>query len=79
MPNPNKGQFTITGTLATNNKVRVEVLDMLGRTLYVASVPVKENNINYAITISDKVANGVYFIKVSNDDITEVRRFTLER
>lgn len=79
VPNPNNGQFSVHSALPAAGKVHIEVLDMLGRTLYTEHVVVKDNYLDHTITISDNVANGVYFIKVSNDDINEIRRFTLKR
>lgn len=81
-PNPNSGQFTLSGDLpdmAASNEVTVEVVDMLSKVLYTEKAPINNGKIEKNITLADNVANGVYLIKVKNETISKVLRFTLER
>jgi hypothetical protein len=46
-PNPNRGEFTLAGTLATatDETVTVEVVDMLGQVIYKSNVAAKVKDI----------------------------------
>ena len=81
-PNPNNGMFTLSGSLPglqTAKEVRIEVIDMLGKTLFTEVVAPENGGINKKFNMGDNVANGVYFLKVKTEDQSQVIRFTLER
>lgn len=82
IPNPNSGSFTISGTLqnvSSTSEARIEVLDMVGKTIYKDVAPVDNGSIKKDIILGSDIANGVYLIKVINESNTKVLRFTLER
>ena len=62
VPNPNKGLFTVKGTLGTvsNEEVSVEVTDMLGQVIYKDKVMAHGGAINEKIQLSNTIANGMY-------------------
>ncbi len=78
-PNPNYGTFTITGSLPTTKDVTIEVMDILGKTVYNTAATVNNGTINKAIVIDKRIENGVYLVKMRNDEMSAVVRFTLER
>ncbi len=79
IPNPNKGIFTLKGDVQTNRTIQLEVYDVLGQLVYSAAVNATEGNINHVIRLGDSMANGIYLIKVTNDEVNELLRFTLQR
>lgn len=66
MPNPNKGEFTVKGDLATKDDVEVtlEVVNMLGQTIYSSKVTANHGNINERIRLDNTLANGMYMLNL---------------
>lgn len=80
IPNPNKGVFTISGTLAFNsNDVKIEVVDMVGKILYSDNAILNNGMLNKSISLSDNIANGVYFIRITNQTEFATLKFVLDR
>jgi len=82
IPNPNNGDFTISGTLqhaVNGSEVKIEVTDLLGKTIYTDVASIKNSTINKNISLRSNIPNGVYIIRVKNDDATQVLQFTLDR
>jgi hypothetical protein len=82
-PNPNNGSFTLKGAmpgLNTSKTASIEVVDMLGKTVYrdVADIA-NGGTINKNITLDNNIANGVYLIKIKNDGTSQILRFSLDR
>ena len=68
MPNPNKGIFTVKGTVGSvaNEEVTLEVSDMLGQVIYRNKVMALGGNLNEVITVSNGFANGMYILNVQS-------------
>jgi hypothetical protein len=66
LPNPNKGQFTIKGSLAShdNEDIAVEITDMLGQVVYKSTVKALAGNINERISLRNDIANGMYLLSL---------------
>lgn len=82
MPNPNNGSFTISGALPsvkTSKEVTIDVVDMLGKTLYSTQASINNGGINTEVKLGPDVANAIYLVKIHNDEVNEVIKFTLER
>jgi hypothetical protein len=64
-PNPNKGTFTVKGTvgLSSEEKAGIEVVNMLGQTIYKSDVLKLNGELDQQVVLSD-VANGMYLLKV---------------
>ncbi len=79
-PNPNPGNFTITGDLAgmTANKVTISVINPLGQVVYSSDASLFNNKLNKEIRL-DNLASGIYLLKVSADDVSKVIRFSVQR
>lgn len=72
-PNPNKGSFSI---LLNRNKVKdvaVTVLDIYGKTIYFAKVNQNEFELNIP-----NLPTGIYFVKLSSNEINETLKFVKE-
>jgi hypothetical protein len=82
VPNPNKGSFTISGSLNGNmtlKEVKIEVVDMLGKTIYTDAATIENGSISKEIRLGDNVANGIYLVRIKNDEVSQVIRFSLSR
>jgi hypothetical protein len=64
VPNPNNGNFTITGNLNSSENITISIIDMQGRVIYQASQ--LNNTISNNIDIS-KYENGMYILKIETD------------
>ena len=81
LPNPNKGEFYITGALgiSTDADVTMEVTDMLGQVIYKNKVTVHNGAMNEKIRLSNSLANGMYIMNVSAGDKQQVFHFMVEQ
>jgi hypothetical protein len=68
VPNPNNGNFTLRGTLlpGTNPEdAYVEILNALGAVIYKEPLPVSNNKFEQQIQLNDKIANGLYMVRIN--------------
>lgn len=82
MPNPNSGVFSIRGTLAgseDNKEAVIEVIDMMGKTIYTDVAELDNGQMNKDITLSSGMANGTYLVRIKSNGASEVLRFVLDR
>ncbi len=70
IPNPNKGEFVVKGTLgvATDQQVTLEITDMLGQVVYKNSVLAQNGDINQRVQLNATVANGMYILNLRSDN-----------
>jgi tetrahydrodipicolinate N-succinyltransferase len=68
VPNPNKGDFTVKGTLGTvsDQEVSLEVTDMIGQVIYRAKVMTHNGEINERIQLDHNIANGMYILSLNS-------------
>jgi len=80
-PDPNKGTFAIIGKgiKSTTKEAKIEVMDMMGNTIFSDEVQVIKNEINKNITLNQNLANGVYFLRLVSDSTNTVVRFLLSK
>jgi uncharacterized protein YjdB len=64
VPNPNKGDFSVKGSLgaAVNGEVTMELTDMLGQSVYKNKVIVHNGEIDEHVQLGLKIANGMYLL-----------------
>ena len=80
IPNPNKGQFTIKGSLsAGDDDVSIEVTDMLGQVVYKDKLTVHNGNINQLVSLSNTLANGMYMLNLNSTSEHKVFHFVIEQ
>lgn len=81
-PNPNKGQFSIKGTLArpvADKEVMVKITNSLGQMVYTQAYPAGGTDINLPVQLQHELPNGMYQVNVAIDgDVTNLR-FVLNR
>ena len=80
VPNPNKGTFTVKGSLATasNEEVTIEVTDMIGKVLYTGKAATHNGEINEKIQLNN-LANGMYILSVHADTENKVFHMVIEQ
>lgn len=80
-PNPNKGVFTVKGTLSTLDEVEmtIELTNMLGQVMYTGKVLVHNGDLNEVIHLSSSVANGMYLLNVSSPASSKVFHIVVEQ
>jgi hypothetical protein len=80
VPNPNKGQFTVKGTLGTADEtVTLDVTDMLGQVVFRGSTEVVRGHINAAIQLGNNLANGMYILTVHSASGQNIFHFVMEQ
>lgn len=65
-PNPNRGVFTLSGSLGvgTDEEVAVDVTDMLGRTIYTGKTLAKAGKLDEQIRLDNALANGMFLLQL---------------
>lgn len=66
-PNPSEGPFNIilNSSQKENTKAQVEILNVLGQTIYSTSEEISNGQLNLQIIPGSEFAKGIYFVKVS--------------
>jgi len=76
-PNPNNGQFTLTGTDVTNGYYTFTVINTIGQALYTRELEVG-NSFAFSMNVSN-LKSGIYFVKIANTNgQNQVVRFVVE-
>ena len=81
VPNPNKGTFTVKGTLGSmEDEVAIlEVTDVFGQVIYKNKVTAYGGRLNETITLNNTLANGMYMLIVQNGTEQKVFHFVIEQ
>jgi hypothetical protein len=87
VPNPNKGSFSISGTLGVplfsasvqEEEVNIEVTDMVGQVVYRDKVISSYGNIHAEVSLGNLVANGMYLLSIRSDGERRVFHVVVER
>jgi len=79
VPNPNKGAFTVKGTLGTtqNEEVTLEVTNMLGQVVYTGKVTAQSGVIDAPVQLGSELANGMYMLNLRSGSETKVFHFVI--
>ncbi len=81
IPNPNNGDFVVSGTLGTttDEEVSMEITDMLGQTVYKGNATAHAGSINERIKLSNTLANGMYMLNVKTANESKAFHFVLKQ
>ena len=81
LPNPNKGVFTVKGTLGTltDEEISLEVTDMLGQVVYRNKVMTHDGKINEQVRMENVLANGMYLLNLRSGSDNKVFHFVIEQ
>jgi hypothetical protein len=66
VPNPNKGAFTISGTVNSNENISIVVTDVLGQTICTRSINAHNGIVHEMITLGSNIANGMYLVSITS-------------
>jgi len=80
-PNPNKGLFTVTGTIGNSpdGVVTIEVTSMLGQSVYKKQVLTQDNKLNQDVQLSNTTANGMYLLSIRSGVDVKVFHIVVEQ
>jgi uncharacterized protein YjdB len=81
VPNPNKGTFTVKGSMGTNldEEVTLEITNLLGQVMYTSSVMTQNGTINERIQLGNNPANGMYMLTIRSATQKDVFRFVIDQ
>jgi hypothetical protein len=81
IPNPNKGEFTIDGTIGgkPDGDINIVVTDMLGQVVYKKVTQAHSGYLNEKITLQSSIVNGVYLVKISSGEAPVVFRVVIDK
>ncbi len=81
IPNPNKGEFVIKGSLANtmDAEVAIEITDMLGQSVYKATIMAYSGKVNEKIIMANTVANGIYLLNIRSGEETHIIHMVIEQ
>ena len=73
-PNPSKGMFTISSTFYSNSKTDISIKNSLGQTVYNEKIFFSSSG----TTVNAELEAGMYFIQVSNDMGSTIKKFIIQ-
>ncbi len=80
LPNPNKGTFTVKGSVGTaNEEVSLEITNMLGQSVYTGKVTASEGQIDTQVQLGSNIANGMYMMNVRTTSGNTVFHIVVEQ
>jgi glycine rich protein/type IX secretion system substrate protein len=81
LPNPNKGEFVIKGTLGTNadEEVSLEITDMLGQVVYSNKIIARNGEMDEKIQLTRNIANGMYLLSLRSSVCNNVYHIVVEQ
>jgi len=81
LPNPNKGIFTIKGSLGVsyNGNIAVELTNMLGQVVHTETIVANNGQVNQQIQLPNSISNGMYLLNLKNGGDTKVFHIVVEK
>lgn len=81
LPNPNKGEFTIKGSIGTVNdeEVSLEITDIIGQVVYKSNVTARGGKLDEKISLSKTLANGMYMLSLRSGTENKVFHIVIEQ
>lgn len=76
-PNPAKHDIILSFESESDNKVDISILDMTGRIVYSTTINANSGLNNLTIDITNKFANGTYFVKVNNGNQSSIKQVVI--
>ena len=81
VPNPNRGAFTVKGTLAsaTDQQVTLELTDVLGQVVFHNTAQAPGGKLNEHVQLANNLANGMYILTVRSGDENRMFHIVIEQ
>ncbi len=77
-PNPNHGDFTLSGKTTSNEDVNFDVFEITGKLVYSGIAKTNNGQINEQLNLKNTLAAGTYLIKVMQGTNIAVLHFVIE-
>ncbi len=80
-PNPNKGQFILSGKFAAGNdeSLILEITDIVGQVVYHTNVTTHNGEINERVILGNNLANGMYIVNLRSLTDNKVFHMVVEQ
>ena len=80
-PNPNKGTFTIKGSVASeeNTPVAIIIVDMAGQIVYENNVSITNGTIDEQVALNANLANGMYMLILHSGNSQNIFHFAINK
>ena len=79
-PNPNKGEFTITGSVAAgDDQLNILVTDVLGQVVYTGKRNIQNGSVNEQVALPGNAANGIYLVTLTSGGDRVVFRMVVDK
>ena len=75
-PNPSSGKLFVDQQLFNKGAIGIEVVDMLGKTVYTTSISAAERQFTLDLP---KLASAMYFVNFKNEEISTTERILIKR
>jgi hypothetical protein len=81
VPNPNKGEFTISGTLDNPllDQVEIKITNVLGQTIYSVRAIAYNGLVNEHIKLNESTAAGIYLLGITAGDEHRVFHVVIDK
>ncbi len=81
VPNPNRGEFTVKGSLssAADQQVTLELTDVLGQVVYHNMAEAKGGKLSEHVHLANTIANGMYILSVRSGEESKVFHIVIEQ
>lgn len=76
-PNPNRGSFTIKGSVNSTDEIAINIINTIGQTVYKSTVKPEGKKLEHNINIGKDLAAGTYIIRLQSDKAATTLRFTI--
>lgn len=78
-PNPANSFINLTLTIENDGQLEISILDVIGRTVYTTNKHATIGTNNISLDLSTIVANGTYFVKVTNGNQSSIKQIVITR
>jgi len=78
-PNPNNGNFIIKGDLNQANSLKIEVTNILGQKVFDGNLSQNNKHVQQEINLDNDLPNGVYILKLMNNEASQSIKFYIEK
>ena len=80
IPNPNKGEFVITGKIISGAKeVELQITDVVGQVVYSDAAMITAGELKKNIYLNSNLANGIYLLHIKSANENNVISFSVNR
>jgi hypothetical protein len=77
VPNPNRGEFTLTGSILAEGPVSVRISNILGQIVLSKELPTTDHMVAERIRLNN-VAEGIYLLHINNGSAEKTIRFVVQ-